>query len=216
MILLPLLSPQHYLLQVALQIFRRVAPEHVDDFIIVRLQSLLVDHLEDFTLHVVLQLFPRVSPDRRGEKTPQPRHDYSSRKSDSVARISGTRQQRSGPKGNVPALQARVQLGVMCAKDKYNIEPALGEEVTPVVVHNHAPLGHLVFELVHHLRVHRVCMRRARISLQLGVGLKPQLTCGESKGVLCFLSPALCGVCVGVWPCSEGATVGTHWWECFM
>lgn len=69
MILRPLLSPQHYLLQVALQIFRRVAPEHVDDFLTVRLHSLLVDHLEDFTLHVVLQLFPRVPPDGAGKKT---------------------------------------------------------------------------------------------------------------------------------------------------
>lgn len=68
MILCPLLSPQHYLLQVALQILRCVAPEHVDDFLTVCLHSLLVDHLEDFTLHVVLQLFPRVSPE--GKKDP--------------------------------------------------------------------------------------------------------------------------------------------------
>lgn len=153
MILCPLLSPQHYLLQVALQIFRCVAPEHVDDFLTVRLHSLLVDHLEDFTLHVVLQLFPCVSPDRRGKR----------QKQQNFSTFSGIEQQHLGLKRNVPALQPRVQLGVICAKDKYNIEPALGEEVTPVVVHNDATFCHLVFELVHHLQVHSVCMRWAQI-----------------------------------------------------
>lgn len=45
----------------------------------------------------------------------------------------------------VPALQSCVQLGVICAKDKYDIEPALWEQVTPMIVHNNTTFFHLVF-----------------------------------------------------------------------
>lgn len=191
MILCPLLSPQHYLLQIALKIFRCVAPEHVDDFLTVCLHSLLVDHLEDFTLQVVLQLFPRVSPDR------ERKGNYSSHKSESVTEISGLQQQHLGLKRNVPALQPRVQLGVVCAKDKYNIEPALGEEVTAVVVHDDTTFCHLVFKLVHHLQVtmfawgvHKSTSVRSGNELHVQM-MQPQFTCGESKDILCFLSPVL-------------------------
>lgn len=62
MVFHPLLSPLHYLLQVALQVLRSVAGQLVDDLLSVGLHGFLVDGLEDFTLHIVLQLLPRVAP----------------------------------------------------------------------------------------------------------------------------------------------------------
>lgn len=69
MVLAPLLAPLRYLLQVAFQVFWRVAWQLMDDFLTVGLQGFLVDGLEDFTLDVVLQLLPRVTPGKetRGE-----------------------------------------------------------------------------------------------------------------------------------------------------
>lgn len=62
MVLHPLLSPLHYLLQVALQVLRSVAGQLVDNFLTVGLHGLLVDGLEDLTLHIVLQLLSCVTP----------------------------------------------------------------------------------------------------------------------------------------------------------
>lgn len=62
MVLHPLLSPLHYLLQVALQVLRSVAVQLVDNLLAVCLHGLLVDGLENFTLHIVLQFLPCVTP----------------------------------------------------------------------------------------------------------------------------------------------------------
>lgn len=59
----PLLHPLAHLLQVPLQVVRTVAGQLVDDVLAVRLHGLLQDGLEDLTLHVVLQLLPRVTPE---------------------------------------------------------------------------------------------------------------------------------------------------------
>lgn len=61
-VLHPLLSPLHDLLKVTFQVLRRVTGQLVDDLLFVGLHGLLVNGLEDLTLHVVLQLFPCVAP----------------------------------------------------------------------------------------------------------------------------------------------------------
>lgn len=62
MVLHPLFSPMHYLLQVVLHVLRSVAGKLVDNLLTVGLHGFLIDGLEDLTLHIVLQLFSRVAP----------------------------------------------------------------------------------------------------------------------------------------------------------
>lgn len=64
----------------------------------------------------------------------------------SVKRCSGSTRRRLWP-----ALESVIEVGVIGAKDKHDVEPALREEVTAVVVNNHAPLGHLVLQFIHNL-----------------------------------------------------------------
>lgn len=52
----------------------------------------------------------------------------------------------------VPALQPCVQLGVVCAEDKDNVEPAFREQVTAMIVHDHTTICHLLIQLIHHLQ----------------------------------------------------------------
>lgn len=61
MVLHPLLSPLCYLLQVFLKVLRSVAGQLVDNILTIRLHGLFIDSLEDFALHVVLQLLPCVT-----------------------------------------------------------------------------------------------------------------------------------------------------------
>ncbi len=79
----PLLRPLHDLLQVTLQVVRSVAGQLVDDLLTVRLHGLLIDGLEDFTLHVVLQLLPCVTPvshtDGRKRETHEQDHAHTGR-----------------------------------------------------------------------------------------------------------------------------------------
>lgn len=62
MVLHPLFSPMHDLLQVVLHVLRSVAGKLVDNLLTVGLHGFLIDGLEDLTLHIVLQLLSRVAP----------------------------------------------------------------------------------------------------------------------------------------------------------
>lgn len=62
MVLHPLFSPMHDLLQVVLHVLGSVAGKLVDNLLTVGLHGFLIDGLEDLTLHIVLQLLSRVAP----------------------------------------------------------------------------------------------------------------------------------------------------------
>lgn len=62
----------------------------------------------------------------------------------------------------LPALEPIIEVGVICAKDKHNVKPALWEEITAMVVNNHAPIHHLVLQFIHNLVVKRPVLKDAK------------------------------------------------------
>lgn len=78
----------------------------------------------------------------------------------------------------LPGLQSSVQLGVVCAQDKNDVEPALGEQVTAVIVHDHASFTHLFIQLIHNLQnTNKLQHWHSMHSLNLPAPLAKRLFC---------------------------------------